>query len=45
LDAINAFKGYIMNETLCVNLNVNDNIDTIVDINGHEVKLEIKVAK
>ena len=45
IDAINSFKEYIMNETLCVNLNVNENIDTIVDINGHDVKLDIKVAK
>jgi len=45
MDAINSFKEYIMNETLCVNLNVNDKVNTIIDINGHDVKLEIKVAK
>ena len=45
MDAINEFKDYIMNETLCVNFNVNENVETVVDINGHDVKLEIKVAK
>ena len=34
-----------MNETLCVNLSVNNYVDSIIDINGHEVKLKIEVAK
>ena len=44
-DAINTFKDYIISETLCVNLTMNSEIDNIVEINGHEVKLKIEVAK
>ena len=44
-EAFEHFKDYIMSETLCVTLSINDNLTNIIDINGHEVKLEIKVAK
>ena len=41
-EAINAFKDYIMNETLSLNIIEKDNIEEKYDINGHEVYLEIK---
>ena len=41
-EAINAFKDYIMNETLSLNIIEKDNIEEKYDINGHEAYLEIK---
>ena len=44
-EAIGTFKEYIMSETLTINLIKEDNIDSVVDINGHELKVRIEVAK
>ena len=44
-EAIENFKKYIMSETLTVNLIKDESIENIIDINGHEVKIKIEVAK
>ena len=44
-EAITSFKEYISNEILALSIEFKENNGEIIDINDHEVKVEVEVAK
>ena len=44
-EAITNFKEYISNEILALSIEFEDNNGELIDINDHEVKVEIEVSK
>ena len=43
-DTVKSQKEFIMSETLAVDIVLSDEVEEVVDLNGHEVKLDVKKA-